>query len=158
MSAPRKFLVIADGSEESRLAAYFAARRARNTGGSVTVLAVAETQAGFEHWLGVGETMRAEAREAAEEALESLTEDVEEVTGVRPEVIMREDDAVSALRDLLTTDPAISILVLGASTGKDGPGPLVNALGGGKGLFEDRAIPVTVVPGGLSRDDLKALA
>lgn len=157
MSTPRKFLLIADGTEESRSAAYFAARRARNTGGVVTVLAVVDTEGGFEHWLGVGETMRAEAREAAEAALESLSEDVEEVTETRPEVILRDGDLIEALRDLLESDPAISILVLGASTGKEGPGPLVSALGRGKGLFEDRTIPVTVVPGNLSRADIKAL-
>jgi nucleotide-binding universal stress UspA family protein len=118
MSTPRKFLLIADGTEESRSAAYFAARRARNTGGVVTVLAVVDTEGGFEHWLGVGETMRAEAREAAEAALESLSEDVEEVTETRPEVILRDGDLIEALRELLETDPAISILVLGAVDGQ----------------------------------------
>ncbi|WP_306014956.1 universal stress protein [Oceanicaulis sp. MMSF_3324] len=157
MSAPRKFLLIADGTEESRSAAYFAARRARNTGGVVTVLAVVNTEGGFEHWLGVGETMRAEARAAAEEALESLSEDVEEVTETRPEVILKEGELIECLRALLESDTAISILVLGAAVGKDGPGPLVNAVGRGKGLFEDRSIPVTVVPGNLSREDIKAL-
>lgn len=158
MTIARKFLVIADGSDESRTAAYFAARRARSTGGTVAVLAVVDADAGFEHWLGVGETMRAEAREAAEAALESLAEDVEEVTETRPEVILREGEIISALRDLLQDDEAIAILVLGAASGSDGPGPLVSALGRGKGLFEGRAIPVTVVPDGLSRDQLKALA
>jgi len=158
MSTTRKFLIIADGSDDSRVAAYFAARRARNTGGQVTVLAVAETDGGFEHWLGVGETMKAEARQAAEEALESLAEDVEEVTETRPEVILKEGDLLTAMRDLLDEDPAISILVLGAANSKDGPGPLVSALSRGKGLFDQRAIPVTVVPCGLSREDLKALA
>jgi len=158
MSTPRKFLLIADGSEESRSAAYFAARRARNTAGAVTILAVVDTDGGFEHWLGVSETMRDEARQAAEQALESLAEDVEEVTETRPEVILKEGKLLTALRDLLDDDPAISILVLGAGAGKDGPGPLVTALGRGKGLFERRTVPVTVVPAGLSREDLKALA
>lgn len=158
MEIARKFLVIADGSEESRSAAYFAARRARNTKGGVAVLAVVDAGSGFEHWLGVSETMRAEAREAAETALESLAEDVEEVTGTRPEVILREGDLLAELHDLIAEDESIAILVLGAATDSDGPGPLVSALGRGKGLFGDRAIPVTVVPGGLSREQLKALA
>lgn len=158
MSIARKFLVIADGSEESRSAAYFAARRARNTGGTVTVLAVVDAEGGFEHWLGVGEAMKAEAREAAEAALESLAEDVEEVTEARPEVILREGEIVGALRDLLNEDETIAILVLGAASDGEEPGQLVAALARGKGLFGDRAIPVTVVPGGLSREQLKALA
>lgn len=157
MADVRKFLVIADGSEESRTAAYFAARRARNTGGSVTVLAVVQTEGGFEHWLGVGEAMRAEAREHAEEALESLAEDVEGVTGTRPDLILKEGELNACLRKLVEDDAAIAILVLGAAPAGE-PGPLVSALSRGKGLFERRQIPVTVVPGGLSRDDLKALA
>ena len=157
MAPARKFLVIADGSEESRTAAYFAARRARNTGASVAVLAVAQTQGGFEHWLGVGETMRAEAVEQAETDLESLAEDIEGVTEARPEVILKEGDLLTELKALVERDEEIAILVLGASESAE-PGVLVGALAKGKGLFGERRIPVTVVPGGLSKDQLKALA
>ncbi|MGJ3231720.1 MAG: universal stress protein [Oceanicaulis sp.] len=157
MAEVRKFLVVADGSDESRTAAYFAARRARNTSGAVTILAVAQTEGGFEHWLGVGEAMRTEARDAAEEALDSLAEDVEGVTGARPELILREGELAACLRKLVEDDPSIAILVLGAAANGE-PGPLVQALARPRGLFEKRQIPVTVVPGGLSREDLKALS
>lgn len=157
MAEARKFLVVADGSDESRTAAYFAARRARNTGGEVIVLAVAQTEGGFEHWLGVGEAMRTEAREAAEEALESLAEDVEGVTGARPQLVLKEGELSACLRKLVEEDDQIAILVLGAAAGGEA-GPLVQALSRAKGLFEKRQIPVTVVPGGLSREDLKALS
>lgn len=158
MAPARKFLVIADGSEQSRTAAYFAARRARNTGAKVAVLAVAQTKAGFEHWLGVGETMRAEALETAEADLESLAEDIEGVTEERPEVILKEGDLLAELRGLVERDAEIAILVLGAAANAADPGHLVSALARGKGLFGERHIPVTVVPGGLSKDDIKALA
>ena len=157
MAPARKFLVIADGSEESRTAAYFAARRARNTGASVAVLAVAQTKAGFEHWLGVSETMREEAVEAAETDLESLAEDVEGVTEVRPELILKEGDLLTELKALVERDEEIAILVLGASESAE-PGVLIGALAKGRGLFGERRIPVTVVPAGLSKEQLKALA
>jgi hypothetical protein len=70
---------------------------------------------GFEHWLGVGDAMRAEAMEAAEAALESLAEDVEGVLEVRPELHLKEDELVKALSDLLEADPEIAILVVGAA-------------------------------------------
>ncbi len=158
MTTARKFLVIADGSDESRTAAYFAARRARKTGGSVAILAVATKDEGFEHWLGVGDTMRVEAMEAAEAALESLAEDVEGVMEVRPELHLKEDDLVKALCDLLEADADIAILVIGARPSGEDPGPLVSALASGKGLFAQRQIPVTVVPGGLEKEAIKALA
>ena len=158
MSAARKFLVIADGSEESRTAAYFAARRARKTGGGVAILAVATAEGGFDHWLGVGDAMRAEALEAAEAALESLAEDVEGVLETRPDVHLKEGDLSASLRDLIDSDPDIAILVVGAAPRGESPGPLVSAIASGRGLFDGREIPVTVVPGGLSKDAIKALA
>ena len=158
MATARKFLVIADGSDDSRTAAYFAARRARNTGAAVCVLAVADTAGGFEHWLGVSETMRAEALEAAEADLESLAEDIEGVTEVRPDVILKEGDLLTELRALIEREAEIAILVLGARSDGGEPGALVAALARGKGLFEGRAIPVTVVPGGLTKDEIKALS
>jgi nucleotide-binding universal stress UspA family protein len=157
MSVTRKFLLIADGTQESQNAAYFAARRARNTGGGVAILAVAETDSGFEHWLGVSETMKAEAVEAAETALQSLAEDVEGVLESQPELHLREGQTLKELRNLVENDESIAILVLAASPEKSGPGPLISALGQGKALFGDRMLPVTVVPGDLSRQALKAL-
>ena len=44
-------------------------------------------------------------------------------------------------------------LVLAASTSKDGPGPLVSTFAGSP----DHAIPVTIVPGGLTDDAIDAL-
>ena len=47
--------------------------------------------------------------------------------------------------------------MLGAATDAKGPGPLVSSLAAGKsaGGFP---IPITIVPGNLSLDDIKALA
>jgi len=49
------------------------------------------------------------------------------------------------------------VLVLGASKDPSGPGPLVSSLAGGKlaGVFP---IPITVVPGHLSTEEILALA
>lgn len=156
MANTRKFLLIGDGSEESATAALYAAHRANNTGGKVAVLAVIE-QMSVEPWLGVGETMRREAREAAEAALESLAEDIEGITGSRPELLVREGEAIQCIRKLVEEDESISILVLGAAVNGDGPGPLVTALSRGRSLFGERAIPVTVVPGDISRETIAAL-
>ena len=153
----RKFLVIADGSEESANAAYFAARRAKHSGGRVALLAVVEPS-NFEHWLGVGETMRREATEAAEEALESLAEDIEAITGGRPDMMLREGELLACLRAAIEEDSSLAVLVLSASIADDAPGPLIGALARGKGLFTGRKIPVTVVPGTLSRDEIDRLA
>lgn len=152
----RKFLVIADESDECRTALYFAARRACATGAHVTIMASHEPS-DFNHWIGVAETAKREAEQAAEALLESMAEDAEAVTGERPELLIREGDRISVLAQLLEDDPLITLLVLGASKSSEGPGPLVTALARGKGLFAGRAVPVTVVPADMSHSDIDAL-
>ena len=59
------------------------------------------------------------------------------------------------IAELIEEEPEISILVLGAGTGKKGPGPLVSSLAGKlSGKFP---IPITVVPGNLTLEQIDAL-
>jgi hypothetical protein len=57
------------------------------------------------------------------------------------------------LTKLIKDDRDISILVLGAGTGKEGPGPLVAMFTTGV-----QAIPVTIVPGTFTEEQIDALA
>ena len=61
----RKFLVVLDDSRECLNAMRFAAMRAARSGGGVTILSVIPPDE-FNHWIGVGEIMRAEASERIE--------------------------------------------------------------------------------------------
>ena len=54
----RKFLVILDDSRECLNAMRFAAMRAAKSGGGVAVLSIIPPD-DFNHWIGVGEVMRA---------------------------------------------------------------------------------------------------
>jgi nucleotide-binding universal stress UspA family protein len=152
----RKFLVVADDSPECRKALYFAARRAMATGASVSVLAVLEPN-GFNHWIGVAEVVKRDAQEAAYELLESMAADAKRITNVRPELLLREGERLDVLAHLLEEDPLISLLILASSPSMEGPGPLVSALAKGKGLFADRTVPVTVVPGNMEITEIDAL-
>ena len=58
----RKFLVVLDDSRECLNAMRFAAMRAAKSGGGVEILAVIPPEE-FNHWIGVGDIMREEARE-----------------------------------------------------------------------------------------------
>jgi len=153
---PRKFLVVADASEECHAALYFAARRAMATEGNLSILSVIEPS-NFDHWIGVSETMRREAEDAATQLMESLAEEAEGVSGVRPEMLIREGERHQCLAQLIDEDESIALLVLGASESGEGPGPLISALVRGRGLFGSRPIPITIVPGGLSHDTIDAM-
>jgi nucleotide-binding universal stress UspA family protein len=152
-----KFLVVADGTPESRLAAYFAALRACHTGAKVSLLAVIQP-ADFHHWIGVSAEMEREAREQAESLLRELGDEVMQETGTPSEYIIREGDLRVELMHLIEEDRDIRILCLGAAPGGN-PGPLVGALArGGRGMFGKRSIPVAVVPGSMTRQDVLDIA
>ena len=150
----RVFLVVVDDTAEMAVALRFAGRRARNTGGRVALLYVVE-DSDFQHWMAVGDLMREEARTEGEQLLQKLAARVVEVSGTIPVLYMREGSRRGELMKLLEEEPSISILVLGASTDKRGPGPLVEALTGK--LIGKLHVPVTIVPGNLSNEEVDSI-
>ena len=150
-----KFLVIIDETPECDRAVHFAARRVARTGASLIMLGVVSPPDNFE-WLGVGDAMRAEAEEEARERLEAAAAVARSAAGVDPEQVVRVGDKADAITELIEEDEDISFLVLAAGTSKEGPGPLVSTLAGKMaGTF---LIPVVIVPGSLSDDEIDALA
>ena len=151
----RKFLVIVDQTPECKVALRFASRRAQHTGGIVTLLFVV-APADFQQWAGVERRMREEAHEEAERALHEAAKTVNDIVGTMPELVIRDGRAVDEIRGLLKEDRAISILVLAAGISKEGPGPLVSLIASpAAGAYP---IPVTVVPGNLTDEQVDALA
>ncbi|MEQ8178318.1 MAG: universal stress protein [Amphiplicatus sp.] len=152
-----KFLLIAHDCPEARLAAYFAARRARHSNARVTLLHVVEPPE-FGHWASVAETMREEAMDQAEASVAEFAAIIEAEWGERPEAVIREGRMIEEIRKLIEEDPDIAILFLGAATDAAGPGPLVTALAHKPSYLGSRPIPVTVVPGSVTREDLRRLS
>ena len=74
--------------------------------------------------------------------------------GVDPELIIREGEPVPEIIAQIREDPEIGVLVLGAGTGSSGPGPLVSQLARSSGTLP---VPVTLVPGDLSKEKLEAI-
>lgn len=151
----RVFLVVVDDSEEMQVALRFACQRARHTGGRVALFRAIEPVE-FQHWMGVGELMREEARAEAEALLERLSDMVVEISGAIPVVYLREGPVREELMKLIEEEPSISILVLGTATNADNPGPLVSYLSS-KGATRLR-IPITIVPGTLTDAEIDGLS
>lgn len=150
----RKFLVVVDQTPECLKALRFAARRAQRTHGAVSMLFVIEPEE-FQHWAAVQEAMRAEAYRDAEARLVALADEVKATSGVSPDYAIREGVKRDQVLEHIDSDPDISILVLGASTSGDGPGPLVSAIAGRSG--SPFRIPVTIVPDSLSVEEIDAV-
>jgi nucleotide-binding universal stress UspA family protein len=150
-----KLLVIVDETPECDRAIYFASRRAARIGGNVVMLRVIETHDQSQQWLGVADIMRAEAHEEADAELGKYAARANGIAGITPERAVREGDKVEEILKLIDDDEDIFILVLAAGTGSEGPGPLVATMGRAAG---DYPIPVAIVPGHLSDEEIDALA
>ncbi|MDV7141887.1 universal stress protein [Tropicimonas sp. TH_r6] len=149
----RKFLVVLDDSRECLNAMRFAAMRASNTGGGVEILSIIAPEE-FNHWIGVGDIMRAEARERIEAHFNVFAKWMHDRQGIDPHLVIREGEPLPELLTQIREDKEIGVLVLGAATGKGGPGPLITQLSKSAGTLP---IPLTIVPGGLSKDQLEAI-
>lgn len=149
----RKFLVVLDDSRECLNAMRFAALRAAHTGGGVEVLSIIAPEE-FNHWIGVGEIMREEARERIHAHFEVFAKWMRDKQGVDPELVIREGEAVAEIMAQIRDDAEIGVLVLGAGSDTKGPGPLVTQLTRNAGTLP---IPITIVPGDLSKERLEAI-
>ena len=92
----RKFMVVLDDTRECLNAMRFAAMRAAHTGGGVTILSIIAPEE-FQHWMGVADLMRAEARERIEAHFEVFAKWMRDKQKVNPELVIREGDPVAEI-------------------------------------------------------------
>ncbi len=150
---PRIFLVVVDDSEELRVALRYAALRARRTGGKVALLYVIEPS-DLQQWLAVESLMREEERreESRDAAAEARGRDGPiSAAACRSSISARKAGrrVVGAARRGARHRSWCSPAPAGR------PGPLVTHLVGrcpGK-----MRMPITVVPGSLSDEQIMAL-
>lgn len=149
----RKFLVVLDDTRECLNAIRFAALRAAHTGGGVQILSIIPPEE-YQHWIGVGDLMRDEARERIEAHFEVFAKWMRDKHGIEPELVIREGEAVDQILTQIREDAEIGVLVLGAGVDKAGPGPLVTQLSRASGSLP---VPVTIVPGDLPKERLEKI-
>ena len=149
----RKFLVVLDDSRECLNAMRFAAMRAANTGAGVQILSIIPPDE-FNHWIGVSDIMREEARERIIAHFEVFAKWMRDRQNVDPELVIREGEAVKEILSQIKEDPEIGVLVLGAGIDKKGPGPLVTQLSRTSGSLP---VPITIVPGDMSKERLESI-
>jgi nucleotide-binding universal stress UspA family protein len=150
-----KYLVVIDDSPECDRAIYYAARRVSRIGVGMLMLRVIDIEDRNQQWLGVADIMRAEAYEEANEALDRAAGRANGVAGITPDRVIREGSWTEQILKLIDEDEDIAILILAAGTTKEGPGPLVSAIARTAGEFP---IPVAIVPGHLTDEELDALS
>jgi nucleotide-binding universal stress UspA family protein len=150
----RKFLVVLDESTECLNAMRFAAMRAQKTGGGVEVLAIIEPEE-FNHWIGVGDLMREEAKDRINAHFQVFAKWMRDKHQIDPELVIREGEPIPEIIAQVTEDPEVGILVLGAGSESAGPGPLVSAL---TRMSGNLPVPITIVPGEMTKERLEAVS
>ena len=149
----RKFLVVLDDTRECLNAMRFAALRASKTQAGVQILAIIRPEE-VSHWIGVADLMRAEARERIEAHFEVFAKWMRDRKGIDPELVIREGDPAVEILAQVQEDPEIGVLVLGAGNEKSGPGPLVTQMSRNSASLP---IPITIVPGEMSKERLEQI-
>ena len=150
-SVSRKFLAVSDETEECVSALLFAAMRAKAVGAGLVMLRCARVP-GLGGWVGLDREMSQDAIDSARLKAVGHANLVEDKVGLKAEIVISEEEPVDAIRKLVVYDPAIKVLILAAAPGWR-PGPLVSRLAKGKPIAS-RPIAVTVIPGGLSDEQL----
>lgn len=154
--APFACLVIADESEEFPDALVYAGLLCKSTGWRLIMLRVIEP-ADPAPWASITDEMRRQAHDDAESLTQRFAAEIWTECGITPEPVLLEGDLKPTLRKLLDEDESIKLVVLASAAGPGGPGPLVKQMGRAAGLGS-RPVPVLVVPGALSREDIRRLA
>ena len=150
-----KFLVVIDDTPECDRAIYYASRRCARIGAKVLMCRVIQTQDRNQQWLGVADIMRQEALDEARTVLAQAAARARSIGDIVPEQVIREGEVGQQVLALIEEDQDIVVLVLAAGTGKHGPGPLLTGLNKTAATFP---IPIPIVPGHLSDQDIDALS
>lgn len=155
----RKFLVVVDETPEVESALAYAANRAKRTGGSVKLLYVIAPSEMTGEWLGVQEVYLEEQQNKAKAVFRLAARKLKSYGADEAAIedVIREGNKSEQILKQIEEDQDIAILVLGASTDPAGPGPLVTSLATGK-LAGNFPIPITIVPGNLTPEEIEGLA
>lgn len=153
----RKLMVVVDESPEVEGALFYAAGRVLHAGGSILLLYVIEPENQF--WEGVRQAQLEEQTNKARAVFRLFRRKLnnEGYDAVQTEEVIREGKKAEEIVKQIDEDEDVAVLVLGASKEASGPGPLVSSMAAGA-LAGKFAIPITIVPGGLAVEDIKALA
>jgi nucleotide-binding universal stress UspA family protein len=153
----RKLMVVVDESPEVEGALFYAAGRVLHAGGSVLLLYVIEPENQF--WEGVRQAQLEEQTNKARAVFRLFRRKLnnEGYDAVQTEEVIREGKKAEEIVKQIDEDEDVAVLVLGASKEASGPGPLVSSMAAGV-LAGKFPIPITIVPGALAIEDIKALA
>lgn len=152
---PVKYLVCVNDTEHSRIALKFACARAKKRGSRVDILHVVEP-VDFEGFGAIANKMHEENRAKAEAFLEKMADEVKEMSGVTPTLVLKEGNVEGAILSAVQDDIELNMLIVGASPTRGGRHMHITTLV--KELGDKLMIPLVLVPGNLTDQQIEELA
>ena len=147
-----KFLAVFDGTDECKSAVRYAARRAKINGAELLIVATVDTVE-FTYWLSVNNKIIDDIERESRDALNELSADIKSYSDVSCDHIIEHGSKLDVVKNLISLDNSISLLILASNKKDKNPGLLVETISG-----EGYSIPVVVIPGNLSDNDIDQLA
>ena len=150
----KKFLVVIDESKELKNAIHFAAQRAKNTNGTLSMLYVVD-HAMNAQWSKVEHLIEQEETSEAKKICRNWAQLIKEQFNIDTEIIIKLGNKKDEILKLLKEDKNIRFLVLATSGDGENPGPIIKSLLSSK--MRDLSIPIVLVPGSMEEKDINLI-
>ena len=150
----KKFLVVIDDSKELKNAIHFAAQRAKNTDGALSMLYVVDHAINAQ-WSKVEHLIEQEETSEAKKICRKWAQLIKDQFSIDTEIILKLGNKKDEILKLLKEDKDIRFLVLATSPDGENPGPIIKALLSSK--MKDLSIPIVLVPGSMEEKDINLI-
>ena len=147
----KKFLVVIDDSKELKNAIHFAAQRAKNTDGALSMLYVVDHAINAQ-WSKVEHLIEQEETSEAKKICRKWAQHIKDQFNIDTEIILKLGNKRDQILKLLKEDKNIRFLVLATSGDGENPGPIIKSLLSSK--MRDLSIPIVLVPGSMDEKDI----
>ena len=147
----KKFLVVIDDSKELKNAIHFAAQRAKNTDGTLSMLYVVDHAINAQ-WSKVEHLIEQEETSEAKKICRNWVQIIEDKFNIDTEIIIKLGKKKDEIIKILKEDKDIRFLVLATSDDGENPGPIIKSLLSSK--MRDLSIPIVLVPGSMDEKDI----
>ena len=150
----KKFLVVIDESKELKNAVHFAAQRAKNTNGTLSMLYVVDHAINAQ-WSKVEHLIEQEETSEAKKICRNWAQLIKDQFNIDTEIILKLGNKKDEILKLLKEDENIRFLVLATSGDGENPGPIIKSLLSSK--MRDLSIPIVLVPGSMDEKDINLI-